>query len=101
MAEVFLATHEVEPLVHRPVVIKRLYPHFGEDTNLVRMFLDEARLLCQLDHPHIVRVLEAGVLDDPCCIAMEDLEGQSLQLVFGRAPKLGKLPTEPAVSISV
>jgi len=85
MAEVYLAAWEVAPFVHRPVVIKRLHPHFNEDPRLVEMFLDEARLLTQLDHPHIVKTLEAGVIDGRCCIAMEYLEGQPLQRVLRRA----------------
>jgi eukaryotic-like serine/threonine-protein kinase len=101
MAEVFLAAWEVAPFVHRPVVIKRLHEHFTEDQNLVQMFLDEARLLCLLDHPHIVKTLEAGVIEGRCCIAMEYLEGQPLHRVLRRAYQRGKLPVELAVSIAV
>jgi eukaryotic-like serine/threonine-protein kinase len=101
MAEVFLAAWEVAPFVHRPVVIKRLHEHFTEDQNLVQMFLDEARLLCLLDHPHIVKTLEAGVIEGRCCIAMEYLEGQPLHRVLRRAYQRGKLPVELAVSIAI
>ncbi len=89
MAEVFLAAWEVAPFVHRPVVIKRLHTHFREDQRLVQMFLDEARLLCLLEHPHVVKTLEAGVIDGRCCIAMR------------RAYQSGKLPIEAAVGIAV
>ncbi|MET0792669.1 MAG: serine/threonine-protein kinase, partial [Polyangiaceae bacterium] len=101
MAEVFLAAWEVAPFVHRPVVIKRLHPHFNEDTRLVQMFLDEARLLTQLDHPNVVRTLEAGVIDGRCCIAMEYLEGQPLHRVLRRAYQHGGLAPELAVSIAI
>jgi eukaryotic-like serine/threonine-protein kinase len=101
MAEVFLAAREVAPFVHHPVVVKRLHRHFAEDPNLVQMFLDEARLLCRLDHPHIVRTLEAGVIDGQCCIAMEYLEGQPLHVVLRRAFEGGELPIELAVYIVV
>jgi len=101
MAEVYLAAWEVAPFVHRPVVVKRLHPHFNEDPRLVQMFLDEARLLTQLDHPHIVKTLEAGVIDGRCCIAMEYLEGQPLQRVLRRANELGGLAPQLAVSIAI
>jgi len=101
MAEVFLAAWEVAPFVHRPVVIKRLHPHFNEDPRLVEMFLDEARLLTQLDHPHIVKTHEAGVMDGRCCIAMEYLEGQPLQRVLRRANERGGLAAHVAVSIAI
>jgi serine/threonine protein kinase len=101
MAEVFLAAWEVAPFVHRPVVIKRLHAHFTEDQNLVQMFLDEARLLCLLEHPHIVKTLEAGVIEGRCCIAMEYLEGQPLHRVLRRAYQRGKLPIELGVSIAI
>jgi len=101
MAEVFLAAWEVAPFVHRPVVIKRLHPHFNEDARLVGMFLDEARLLTQLDHPHIVKTLEAGVIDGRCCIAMEYLEGQPLHRLLRRANERGGLAAHVAVSIAI
>ncbi len=101
MAEVFLAAWEVAPFVHRPVVIKRLHTHFRDDQRLVQMFLDEARLLCLLEHPHVVKTLEAGVIDGRCCIAMEYLEGQPLHRVLRRAFQRGKLPLEAAVSIAI
>jgi serine/threonine protein kinase len=96
-----LAAWEVAPFVHRPVVIKRLHPHFNEDPRLVEMFLDEARLLTQLDHPHIVKTLEAGVIDGRCCIAMEYLEGQPLQRLMRRANERGGLAAHVAVSIAI
>ncbi|MEP7051038.1 MAG: serine/threonine-protein kinase [Pseudomonadota bacterium] len=101
MAEVFLAAWEVAPFVHRPVVIKRLHTHFSDDQRLVQMFLDEARLLCLLEHPHVVKTLEAGVIDGRCCIAMEYLEGQPLHRVLRRAAERGQLPIETAVTIAI
>lgn len=101
MAEVYLAAWEVAPFVHRPVVIKRLHPHFDEDPRLVQMFLDEARLLCLLEHPHVVKTLEAGVIEGRCCIAMEYLEGQPLHRVLRRAYQHGRLAPELAVSIAL
>ena len=101
MAEVYLAAWEVAPFVHRPVVIKRLHPHFNQDPRLVQMFLDEARLLCLLEHPHVVKTLEAGVIDGRCCIAMEYLEGQPLHRVLRRAYEHGGLAPHLAVNMAI
>ncbi len=101
MAEVYLAAWEFAPFVHRPVVIKRLHAHFNEEPRLVEMFLDEARLLTVLDHPNVVKTLEAGLIDGRCCIAMEYLEGQPLQRVLRRANERGGLAAHLAVSMII
>lgn len=101
MAEVFLAAWEVAPFEHRAVVIKRLHPHLDQDAALVQMFLDEARLISQLDHPNVVKTLEAGRMDGRCCIAMEYLEGQPLQRVLRRAHQQDLLTPQVAVSIAI
>jgi eukaryotic-like serine/threonine-protein kinase len=99
MAEVFLAAWEVAPRVQRPVVIKRLYTHLGDDSNLVQMFIDEARLACGFEHENIVKTIEVGVIDGQCCIAMEYLAGQSLQQLLRYSWAQGGVPIDVAVYI--
>jgi len=99
MAEVFLAAWEVAPRVQRPVVIKRLYTHLGDDSNLVQMFIDEARLACGFEHENIVKTIEVGVIDGQCCIAMEYLAGQSLQQLLRYCWAQGGVPIDIAVYI--
>ena len=101
MAEVFLAAWEVAPHVQRPVVIKRLYAHLGDDPELVQMFIDEARLACGLEHEGIVKTIEVGVIDEHCCIAMEYLAGQPLQLLLRHCREKGVLPVDVAVHIAI
>src|SRR5262245_17203482 len=55
--EVFLAMREVMPLVHEPVVLKRVRTKLPGGSPFVQRFSSEAALLCQLDHPHIVKML--------------------------------------------
>jgi serine/threonine protein kinase len=100
MAEVFLAAWSAAPNVVRPIVIKRLYAHLHEDEQLVRMFIDEARLVCQLDHENIVKTFEVGLIDEQLCIAMEYLEGQPLNQILRRTAEAGGLPTEACVYIA-
>ena len=40
----------------RVVAIKRLFPHLASDSEVVAMFLDEARLASRVEHPNVVRV---------------------------------------------
>lgn len=51
--------------------------------NLVarRRFAREIQATARLDHPHIVRVLNASLSEDTCYLAMEYLEGDTLQQV--------------------
>ncbi|MGC4067128.1 MAG: serine/threonine-protein kinase [Polyangiaceae bacterium] len=100
MAEVFLAAWSPATNVVRPRVIKRLYAHLSDDEQLVRMFLDEARLVCELEHENIVKTFEVGLIDEQFCIAMEYLEGQPLNRVLRRVAEVGGLPTEACVYIA-
>ncbi|HMA94619.1 MAG TPA: serine/threonine-protein kinase, partial [Polyangiaceae bacterium] len=99
MAEVFLAVWRVAPDVVRPVVVKRLYDHFSEDRAVVQMFIDEARLVCQLDHKHIVKTFEIGLIDGHLCIVMEYLEGQTLQQLMRRSLECNGIPVPLAAYI--
>ena len=101
MAEVFLAACDVAPHERRPVVIKRLYPHWGDDASVVQMFMDEARLVCCLEHENIVKTLEVGTIGGRCCIAMEYLVGQPLQRLMRRTWRSGGLSIDLAVYIAI
>ena len=101
MAEVFLAVWQVAPRTRRPVVIKRLYEHFSDDPVVSQMFMDEARLVCCLEHECIVKTHEVGVIDGLCCIAMEYLAGQPLRRLIRRTWNSGGLPIDLAVYIAI
>ena len=62
----------------RDVVLKVLRPTFY-DKAFIDLFLREARINSQLNHPNIVSVLDFGETDDQIVfLALEYLEGQSL-----------------------
>ena len=42
--------------IEKTVVIKRALPHLAKYKDFVGMFLDEARIAAQLDHPNIVQL---------------------------------------------
>jgi eukaryotic-like serine/threonine-protein kinase len=95
MAEVFLAVARGPAGFNKLTVIKQL--RNAEDASLVRMFLDEARLSARLSHPNIVHTYEVGDANQRFFIAMEYLEGQSLDSLLtwlnGRGP--GSAEPEP------
>src|SRR5439155_405748 len=59
----------------------------GEDTEFIRMFVDEARLAVQLAHANIVQVLELGMHDESLYIAMEYISGRDLRQLMERFRK--------------
>lgn len=65
------------------VAVKVLHPH-SVGTEHARRFTREYRALARLDHPNIVRVIEAGVEDGYPWIAMELVEGPDLDAVLAR-----------------
>jgi serine/threonine protein kinase len=60
------------------VAIKVLQAQVATDEAQVRQFFREARLAQSLDHPSIVRVIDAGREDGACYLAMEYVRGMTL-----------------------
>ncbi|WP_394842812.1 protein kinase [Pendulispora brunnea] len=81
MAEVFLAVARGPMGFNKLTVIKRLRASVSEQGHVVDMFLNEARLAARLAHPNIVHTYEVGEHEGTYFIAMEYLEGQSLNRV--------------------
>ncbi|MDX2023322.1 MAG: serine/threonine-protein kinase [Deltaproteobacteria bacterium] len=81
MAEIFLARVDGIGGFEKVVVVKRLIPQYADDPILVRMFMDEARLLAKLDHPHITQVHDVGTQDGHYFFAMEYVHGEDLRSI--------------------
>jgi serine/threonine protein kinase len=101
MGTVFLAQ---ETSLERPVAIKTLRPDFldglGEKAarDASRRFLQEARAIAKLSHPGIVSVYRLGTENGTAYIAMEWLEGHTLEaLIDAEAP----LTVERATAMGV
>ena len=62
--------------IHRLVALKFVR---GDDDKLLRRFLQEARSQARIDHPNICKVLEVGEVENKPYIAMQYIEGESLQ----------------------
>lgn len=79
MGEVYAAW---DPDEQRDVAIKVLSRHRETDATAVTRLRKEARALGRLEHPHVVRIFEVGEDDDRFFIAMERLEGASLDTIL-------------------
>jgi len=79
MAELFLAKMQGAEGFERDLVVKRILPHFSDDADFVKMFIDEASLTSKLQHPNIVQIFDFDVIERQYYIAMEYIEGEDLQ----------------------
>ena len=84
MATVYLAVHRGPMGVRKLSVVKLMRADATEDPDFVDMFIEEARLACKLSHPNVVHTYEVGDDGGKHYIAMEYLEGVSLQQWINR-----------------
>jgi serine/threonine protein kinase len=101
MAEVWLCRRSGIGGFEKPVVIKRILPAYAADEDFVRMFLDEARVAAQLNHPNVVQVYDIDTIDGVPFIAMEYVQGPSFQAMLGRARKTGQTGVGIATAVRV
>lgn len=84
----------------RYVVIKTLKEELLDDSESVRRFCDEARVLVRLEHRNICRVLDVGRTEDRFYIAMEHIPGRDLGKVLERLTACGeRMPREVALYV--
>jgi eukaryotic-like serine/threonine-protein kinase len=81
MGEVYLGLQEGLGGLERLVVVKRIYPHFGDDEHFTRLLLEEARLAASIRHPNVVQILDIGRDSDGYFLVMEYLSGETLVYV--------------------
>lgn len=90
MAEVFKCRLSGIGGFDKVVVVKRMLPDLIYDKELVRMFLDEARIVANLSHPNIVQIFEINQHQGTPYIAMEYVRGPTLARVITESWKQGK-----------
>jgi eukaryotic-like serine/threonine-protein kinase len=88
MAQIYLARRKGQDAAAPLVVVKRILPHLAENTDFVRMFLDEARIAARLAHPNIVQLYDLGAQDDSFFLAMEYIHGDDVRRICKRAESL-------------
>ncbi|MFN4260279.1 MAG: transporter substrate-binding protein [Gemmataceae bacterium] len=75
--------------LQRRVALKIIKPQFASDAVYRERFLEEARAAAKLTSPHIVTVYQIGVENDVPFLAMQYLEGETLE---ERLAREGRLP---------
>lgn len=97
MGEVHFARVVTGPRKGEHVAVKRLHARLANDDEVLALFEREGRTLKLLDHPHIVKVLEAGGFDGHQCLVMEAIDGRDLGQILRRSRGQKKpLPVELA-----
>jgi serine/threonine protein kinase len=96
MAEVYLAKAAGPMGFEKTLVLKRILPHLAEDPQFVEMFLGEAKLAAQLNHPNIVQIFDFGEADGEYFLAMEYIDGPNLRVLLKKANTAG-MTLPPAV----
>jgi tRNA A-37 threonylcarbamoyl transferase component Bud32 len=106
MAEIYLARLSGVGIegFEKLVVLKRILPQHALDPELLRMFVDEARLSATLTHPHVTQVHDVGNDGDSPFFAMEYVHGANLrELLRAHARAAGRpgAPLELAHAIGI
>ena len=89
MAEILLGRHQQRDGEECFLVVKRILPHFESDKDFVKMFLDEAYIGMQLEHPNICKFYQCGEDEGSHFIVMEWINGMPLGRLIRKARKQG------------
>jgi serine/threonine-protein kinase len=95
VGRVFAAVDKVD---NRELALKVMRAELATDSIQVERFIKEARLLQELDHPHLVKGYRVAKEGDAIFFAMEKLPGRCLQDVLGDG---GRLDEESALQVVV
>jgi serine/threonine-protein kinase len=87
-----------DTVLERQVAIKLMHREMSSDSDQLERFRREARAVAQLNHPHIVGVIDAGEDDQTPYIVFEYVEGETLK---DRIRRLGRLPVPEAVAYAI
>jgi serine/threonine protein kinase len=83
--------------LQRVVALKILPPHLSNDKDFVARFQAEAVAAANVSHPNIVQIFSAGEHEGIEYIAMEFVEGETIQQ---RLRRCGRLPLTEALDIA-
>ncbi|MFO0588474.1 MAG: protein kinase [Polyangiaceae bacterium] len=97
MGVVHAAIHRNAAGIARLVAVKILLGDRADHAEERAAFLREARILARLDHPNVVRWLDAGEVDGDVFLAMELLHGASLAQIVAASPE--RIPWPIAIAV--
>ncbi|MDQ3849342.1 MAG: protein kinase, partial [Actinomycetota bacterium] len=94
-----------DTVLERQVAIKLMHREFAGDSDQLERFRREARAVAQLNHPHVVGVIDAGEEGDEegsagqtPYIVFEYVEGETLK---DRIRRHGRLPVSEAIAYAI
>src|SRR5438105_10954394 len=94
MGQVYKAT---DTRLNRTVAIKVLNPQLAADPQFRERFDREAKIISQLDHPHICSLYDVGEQDGTSFLVMQYLEGETLETRL----KKDALPLDKALQVAI
>lgn len=99
-AEIFLAKQHGAQGFEKGVVLKRIFTEFYADPQFRHMLVDEAHIAMSLNHSNIVQVLDLGEEEGRYFLALELVDGWTLDAVLRRA-KTATIPFPPPLALYV
>jgi eukaryotic-like serine/threonine-protein kinase len=87
-----------DTVLERQVAIKLMHREIASDSDQLERFRREARAVAQLNHPHVVGVIDAGEDDGAPYIVFEYVEGETLK---DRIRRHGRLPVVEAIAYAI
>jgi serine/threonine protein kinase len=92
MSDIFLAKSIGVGEFQKPLVIKKLLPHYSDKPNYIKRFVNEGKTMTRLNHSNIVHIIHMGVVGGEYYIAMEYIEGRNLAHIISKAKRSDELP---------
>jgi serine/threonine-protein kinase len=87
-----------DTVLERPVAIKLMHREIARDSDQLERFRREARAVAQLNHPHVVQVIDAGEDSEMPYIVLEYVEGETLKQ---RIRGAGRLSIGEAIAYAI
>ncbi|HEV2815558.1 MAG TPA: protein kinase [Solirubrobacteraceae bacterium] len=87
-----------DTVLERQVAVKLMHRDMAGHADQLERFRREARSVAQLNHPHIVQVIDAGEDENMPYIVFEYVEGETLK---DRIRRFGRLPVPEAIAYAI
>lgn len=97
MAEIFKAKAFGVEGFERLLAVKKILASIAEDESFINMFIDEAKIAGQLNHPNIAQIFDLGKVNDSYFIALEYISGKDMKTIFERSRRIGEKVSIPRV----
>ena len=96
------SVYEAEQLsLQRHVAIKVLSPRLFDDEEQRQQFVNEARVIAQLHHPNIVKIIDAKSTGVYCYYIMELIDGTTLDNIqFSNVKEVAKIGIQAATALA-